>query len=245
MKLLLLAGTAEARGLAARLAAAGVPAVASLAGVTRGAAPLAVPVRIGGFGGDAGFKRYLQAEAISHVVDATHPFATRVTARTARICGALGLGYLRLDRPAWEAGPGDNWREVGSEEEVAGIVPEGACVFVATGRGSLERLAGLEGRRVILRQIAPPDRPFPFAGGEFLIGRPPFSVEDEIATFTRLGVQWLVVKNAGGVASASKLEAARVLRLPVLMVARPPVPKGVAVVQDVAAAMDWVRGAVT
>ena len=94
---------------------------------------------------------------------------------------------------------------------------------------------------MICRQIDPPEGPFPFPGGEFLVGRPPFSVADEVALFSRLGVDVLIVKNAGGAASGTKLTAARQLGIPVLMIARPAVGDWPTVF-SVDAALAWVRG---
>ena len=113
-------------------------------------------------------------------------------------------------------------------------------MFLATGRQTLERLSGLEGRRVICRQIDPPEGPFPFPNGRYLVGRPPFSVADETKLFEELGVDWLVVKNAGGSLSRTKLDAARALGIDVAMIARPPQPDALRV-ETVAAAMAWVR----
>lgn len=218
MTLLLLAGTGDARQIAKGLAGGDV--IASLAGATRGPAPLPIPTRVGGFGGEDGFRDFLDENGITAVLDATHPYAHRITDRSARICAELGLPFLQFLRPGWVAAPGDQWTEIAREEGAAALIPEGATVFLGTGRQTLERFANLTGRRVICRQIDPPEGPFPFPGGEFLIGRPPFSVEDEVALFDRLGVDWLVVKNAGGAASGTKLTAARHLGIPVLMIAR-------------------------
>jgi precorrin-6A/cobalt-precorrin-6A reductase len=129
---------------------------------------------------------------------------------------------------------------LGAEEEAADVIPVGATVFLATGRQTLQRFANLQGRQLICRQIDPPDGPFPFPGGDYLIGRPPFSVEDEVTLFARLGVDWLVVKNAGGAASRTKLDAARQLGIKVAMIARPPQPEGVKL-DSVAAALTWVE----
>ncbi|MFQ6548098.1 cobalt-precorrin-6A reductase [Aestuariibius sp. 2305UL40-4] len=238
MKVLLLAGTAEARELAAQMAAAEINGVASLAGAVRRPAMPDLPARVGGFGGAEGFADYVRNEGIGAVVDATHPFAHRISARSQRVCGDLGVPYLQLLRPAWQAGRGDNWREVDREEDVVGLIPSGATVFLATGRQTLERFAGLKDCDVIARQIDPPDGPFPFPGGRFLVGRPPFSVEDEVALFRDLGVDWLVVKNAGGAPSRSKLDAAKLLEIPVAMIARPPQPPG-AKMETVEEAMAW------
>ena len=104
----------------------------------------------------------------------------------------------------------------------------------------MTRFANLDGRRLICRVVDPPEAPFPMANGTYIVGRPPFSVDDEISLFTRLGIDWLVVKNAGGAASESKLAAARALSLPVAMIARPPQPDAPRVA-TVAEAIEWVQ----
>jgi precorrin-6A/cobalt-precorrin-6A reductase len=240
MTLLLLAGTGEARSIAQALAQQAIPAVASLAGATKAPAALAVPTRIGGFGDAAGFERYLGEARISAILDATHPFADRISHRSAAVAARLGLPYAQFLRPEWRPGLGDRWVTLESEEDAARHIPGGATVFLATGRQTLDRFANLVGRRLICRQIDPPDGPFPFPGGEYRIGRPPFSVEDEIALFKELGISWLVVKNAGGSASRSKLDAARELGLSVAMIQRPEQPD-VLRVHSVDEALAWVR----
>ncbi len=238
MTLLLLAGSGDARRIAEGLNR--VDVIASLAGATRDPAPLPVPTRSGGFGGEAGFRQFLTDNGITAVLDATHPYAHRITVRTARVCAELVLPFLQFLRPGWTAEPGDKWTEIAREDDAAAHIPQGTTVFLGTGRQTLEGFANLAGRCVICRQIDPPEAPFPFEGGEFLVGRPPFSVEDEVALFSRLKVDWLVVKNAGGAASRTKLTAARQLGIPVLMIARPPQGDW-PIVDTVDAALDWVR----
>ncbi|WP_101067997.1 cobalt-precorrin-6A reductase [Roseovarius salinarum] len=242
MTLLLLAGTGEARQLARALAERGVPAVASLSGATRAPAALGLPTRTGGFGGEAGFRGYLREAGITAVLDATHPFAHRISARTARVCAELGLPCCQLLRPPWVPGPDDRWTMIAAEEYAAAHIPDGSTVFLATGRQTLGHFANLSGCRLICRQIDPPDGPFPFPNGAFLVGRPPFSVADEKRLFRRLGVDWLVVKNAGGAAAWPKLEAARALGIRVAMIDRPPQPEGVMRAETVDAALSWVAG---
>lgn len=240
MKVLLLAGTGDAKQIATQLDDLGIAVVASLAGATRSPAPLPVPTRIGGFGGQAGFEAYLDAENIGAVLDATHPFANRITRRTAAVCAHRGLPYLQYLRPGWTVGPDDNWTEIAREEDAAAHIPPHATVFLGTGRQTLARFANLVPRRVICRQIDPPTAPFPFEGGEFLIGRPPFPVDREKELFTALGVDWIVVKNAGGDASRTKLTAAADLGIPVLMIRRPALPDApqVSTIED---AVAWAK----
>ncbi|MEO0487678.1 MAG: cobalt-precorrin-6A reductase [Pseudomonadota bacterium] len=225
MTVLLLAGTREARQVASWLHAQGVPAVASFAGVTRAPELPRLNTRVGGFGGEAGFRAFLGA-GITAVLDATHPFAARVSLRAERVCRELGLPYCQLLRPGWEPGPGDRWTPLAREEDAASHIAAGSRVFLATGRQTLDRFHGLASCHLICRQIDPPERPFPFPNGEYLLGRPPFSVAAERELFERLRIHWLVVKNAGGAASATKLTAARELGLPVAMIERPAQPPG-------------------
>lgn len=239
MTLLLLAGTGEAQEIASALKDRGTPAIASLAGVTRRPRDLALPTRHGGFGGESGFLSYISDNEISAVLDATHPFAVRISRRTARLCARKKLPYCQLLRAPWVPEAEDDWTILPTEEDAATHITPGSVVFLATGRQTLERFSNLSACRLICRQIDPPDRPFPFPNGRFLVGRPPFTVEDEKHLFTELGADWLVVKNAGGEASRSKLIAARQLGIRVAMIDRPEQPDAPKV-QSVEEALDWV-----
>jgi len=240
MKILLLAGTSEAREIASQLAEAKIEAIASIAGATKRPLPLALETRTGGYGGEAGQIKFLQDNKITAIIDATHPFAEKITARTSHIARRLGLPCLHLIRPPWEPEEGDKWTFIASEEEAAKHIPVGTNVFLATGRKTLDKFDNLPDRFLLSRQIDQPEGAFPFPGGTFLIARPPFTFEDEVALFTSHNVGVLVVKNAGGTASKSKLIAARKLGIPVLMISRPSPPQG-EVVSTVQAALNWVR----
>ncbi len=242
MKLLLLAGTSDARRLAVKLAQEPqIDVIASLAGVTREPTDLPVPMRSGGFGGRAEFATYLQDNKIDAVVDATHPFAVNISKRSFEVAQEMSLPYLQIMRPAWQPQIDDQWTFVKDEAAAAAHVPIGDVVFLATGRQTLHRFENMTGRKLICRQIDKSEGEFPFEGGEYLIGRPPFSVEEEVELFTRYKVDWLVVKNAGGKLSQSKLVAARQLQMPVLMIRRPPL-LDCKQVETSQAALDWVRG---
>ena len=221
MTVLLLAGTGEAKRIAWGLADTSIKVIASLAGATRHPEPLPVPTRIGGFGGEDAFRAYLSDEGITAVLDATHPFASQISDRTARVCTQLRVPYAQVVRPEWTPAAGDQWIDIDAPEEAADHIAQTATVFLATGRQTLARFANLEGRRVLARMIDPPTAPFPFEGGEFVIARPPFPQDREEALFKALGVTHLVVKNAGGRGGRAKLDAARTLGLPVVMLKRP------------------------
>ncbi|MFB1025537.1 MAG: cobalt-precorrin-6A reductase [Octadecabacter sp.] len=221
MTLLLLAGTGDAKRIAWGLADSNVKVIASVAGATRTPDPLPVPTRIGGFGGEDGFRSYLRDAVITAVLDATHPFAAQISDRTARICGELGLPYAQVSRPVWTPEDGDNWTAIAAPADAVNHIANGSTVFLATGRQTLAEYANLAGRRIMVRVIDPPTAPLPFEGGEFIIGRPPFTQASEAALFRALGVTHLVSKNAGGQGGRAKLDAARELGLPVLLLDRP------------------------
>jgi len=240
VKLLLLAGTAEARALAERLAGDDrFDVIASLAGATRAPHRLAAVTRVGGFGGEKAQETWLQDNAIEAVVDATHPFASRISDRTQAICARRGLPYLQLLRPGWAEVPGDRWTWVADMPAAAAAIPSAASALLATGRHTLAAFAGRADATLYLRQIDPADAPFPLPRGGYVVARPPFELAEELRLFKDLNVNLLVVKDAGGLAVA-KLAAARALDLPVIVVARPPPPPGDKA-ESVEAALGWLE----
>jgi precorrin-6A/cobalt-precorrin-6A reductase len=237
-QVLVLGGTGEARRLAAALLAEGVGVLSSLAG--RLAAPVLPDgeVRIGGFGGVEGLARWLAEQRPRAVVDATHPFAAQITGNAARAAAATGIPLLRLQRPGWTAGPGDDWRWVDSLAGAAEAVAGYGTVFVTTGRQGVGAFAGLAGR-CLVRSVDPPEGPLP-AGATMLLARGPFSLADEKALMVEHGVDVVVTKDSGGHLTEAKLVAARELGLPVVLVRRPPLPPGVTTVATVEEAVRWV-----
>jgi precorrin-6A/cobalt-precorrin-6A reductase len=242
--LLLLAGTKEARLLANRLAEAGIDAIASLSGATRSPRELSIPTRIGGFGGDVGFEKYLTDNRISAVIDATHPFANQVSLRTASICNKSNIPILRLVRGEWKPGPGDQWISAKNTHDVAGLLdqrfPNLRRVFLATAHHQITEFGALGGRHMICRVIDDPG-PFPIANGRYLVQKPPYEFEKECHLFRELQVEVIVAKNAGGTASRAKLDAARELGRPVIMIERPIGPDA-PFVTDIEDAMAWIEG---
>jgi precorrin-6A/cobalt-precorrin-6A reductase len=236
--ILLLGGTAEARLLAAKLKALCVNVTVSLAGVTTKPASYHVPTRRGGFGGVDGLADYVQAHRTTHLINATHPFAAQMTENVERAANQTGTLCLHLRRPPWQAQEKDNWQFVLSLEAAEAALPSGAVAFLATGSGSASAFSSRSDINTVLRviegrQSAPPNR-------ICITARPPFSLEDEIETFRTHAITHLVCKNSGGEPGKTKLEAARQLKLPVIMVDRPLIPEGAKVVETVAEASDWV-----
>jgi precorrin-6A/cobalt-precorrin-6A reductase len=241
VRILILGGTGEARELATELAAAGREVMSSLAGrVSRPKLPDG-PVRIGGFGGADGLAAYLHDAGITHLVDATHPFAETITANAARAAASAGVPRLVLRRPEWRADP--SWEPVPDIRAAAGAVARwpGEAVFLTTGRRDLAAFAADDRHRFLVRTVDPPQGPVP-PRMTLILDRGPYTVESESALIRDHGIGLLVTKNSGGPMTAAKLTAARDLAVQVVMVRRPPLPTGSTVVATVPEAIRWLMG---
>lgn len=236
----MLGGTGEARGLAAALVdAPGVHVVSSLAGSVREPALPPGEVRIGGFGGPDALAAWLRERGTAAVVDATHPFAARMSAHAAAATAAAGVPLLVLRRPGWPPEPG--WTVVDSLPEAAALLPAmGERVFLTTGRGGLAAFAASD-LWFLVRSIDPPDPPAP-RRMHVVLGRGPFTVDAERELLRTHAIDMLVTKDSGG--PDAKLVAARHEGVRVVVQRRPPVPEGVAVVDSVERAVAWVRDTV-
>ena len=235
--ILVLGGTSEARELAAALYERGVPVTTSLAGrVTRPRLPPG-EVRIGGFGGPDRLAGWLAAHHVSRVVDATHPFAERISASAVAACTEARVPLLRLERPGWSERPGDCWHWVDDLAGAAARVPAlGERVLLTTGRQGLEAFAALEAW-FLIRCVEQPGPPLP-ARHEIVLDRGPYTLEGELALIDRHRIAVLVTKDSGGGYTSAKLDAARARGLPVLVVRRPNRPAGDSV-GSVEEALTW------
>lgn len=240
-RILLLGGTTEASLLARALAEAGVDAVFSYAGRTDSPVAQPLPTRIGGFGGAAGLLDYLRRENIGAVVDATHPFAAQMSRNAIAACAQAGVPLLGLQRPAWVAGAGNRWTHVDSIEAAVQALPDApARVFLAIGKQNLAPFAA-KPHHYLLRLVDAPEAP-PLPDCSVVLARGPFAVEGDKALMMQHKISHIVAKNAGGSGAAAKLEAARALGLPVILIDRPTLParKVVATIPEV---MGWLSHA--
>ena len=229
---LILGGTAEARTLAADLVAAGRVVVSSLAGRVRDPALPVGEVRIGGFStaeldGVEGLAAYLSDRHIGTVVDATHPFAATISANAVAAAQRTGTPLLRLQRPGWRDHPdADRWRWVVSVDEAVTAGARSRRPLLTTGRQSLDRFLPWADRDVTVRVVDPPEFPLP-ERWRLIRSRGPYAYADELTLMREAGADLLVTKDSGGTHTAAKLDAARDLGVPVVVIGRPPSPPDV------------------
>lgn len=237
--ILVLGGTAEARELAATIHGDGVSVTSSLAGRVSNPRLPNGEVRIGGFGGPQGLADWLHDHDVTAVVDATHPFAERISASAVQACAVAGVPLLRLERPGWQQRPGDHWTWVDDLESAAAAIPDlGTRAFLTTGRQGLTAFAPVKGVWFLIRCVEAPEPPLP-ASSELLLDRGPYTLVSEGRLMDRHRIDLLVTKDSGGDHTVAKLDAARHREMPVIIVRRPSRPN-LDSVRDVSAALRWV-----
>lgn len=223
---LVLGGTGEARALAAALDAAdGTRVVSTLAGRIADPRLPVGEVRVGGFGGPGGLAAYIAHEGVGAVVDATHPFAERMSWSAYEACTRTHTPLLRLERPPFRRDPAIEWREVASLHDAAALLPQaGHRVFLTTGRQGLAAFAGVRDAFFLIRCVDAPDPAALPPAHHVVLDRGPFTIDGELALIDAHALDVLVTKDSGGAMTQAKLAAARERGLPVIVVARPARP---------------------
>jgi precorrin-6A/cobalt-precorrin-6A reductase len=204
-----------------------------------------VPVRVGGFGGAAGLADYLLNERIDALIDATHPYASIISANAVEAVRRTNVPSVALRRPQWMAIAGDRWTEVSSVGEAVRILGQAPRrAFVALGRNELAPLAAAPQHHYLIRSVDPVDPPLPLPHASYVTGRGPFAQADDRALMTAHRTEVVIAKNSGGAATYGKIAAARALGISVIMLRRPPEPGGLAV-ETIDDALAWLDHALT
>ncbi|MHA6344159.1 precorrin-6A/cobalt-precorrin-6A reductase [Roseivivax sp. CAU 1761] len=167
---------------------------------------------------------WLGGQGVVAVIEAAHPFDTETAHAAARAARGLGLPHLQLVRPPWRPGAGAFWHRLRHAGEAARVLPRGARLFAATGREDLAALRRLPVATYL--RVVSDDRAGRLGRVAFVPGRPPFDLGSEMRLFRALGIEALLLRNAGGPGAEPKLRAAERLGLRVAMIDRPARPAG-------------------
>lgn len=208
-RILVLAGTAEGRKIAAFIRRRGAEEEVDFSVATAYGEELlrdagAVNVLDGRLD-EAGMEALIAARRYRLLVDATHPYADIVTANAKAAAGRTGIRYLRLLRADTDIAGGSNIRCAADTAEAAKILDrmEGR-VLLATGSKELADFAGTAGfpERFVVRVL--PSRESLEACEA--VGLPrrnivcmqgPFTAEMNLATLRQYGCRIMVTKSSG------------------------------------------------
>lgn len=238
LKLLVLAGSAEARVIATAARDGGAEVRALMSEAPRGPNPMPVPFALHGFEDVAALSALMHD--VDAVIDASHGFDAKMSVVGSQAARAVGVPILRFLRPVWSVEGKPRWQAAADVAAAMAQIKPGARVFSAAGWGSLTESAAFPGARLFLRQTTPHERGVPYDFVELVFGEAPFTVESETALFKELRIDALIARNLGGQASYPKLAAAEALGLEVILISPPARPANVEVVTDVDAALAWI-----
>ena len=237
-QLWLISGTGEGPPLARALLERGwrvrVCVVGSGAALTYPPDPR-LELRVGALGGPADLAQELAAASAAGdpprwVVDATHPFAVRISAALAAAAGARGQPLLRLRRPLL---PPDRATLLSGLEALGELPLQGRALLLAIGARQLgPALAHSPGARHHARLLPSaaalaaamaaglrPDR--------VACLRPGTDAAVERALCRRWGIETVLCRRSGGHTETLWREVAAAERLELLLLDRPPEPAGV------------------
>lgn len=218
--ILILGGTKEAAELAENLVHQKPDAriISSLAGRTKEPSPVKGEVRIGGFGGADGLAHYLATNAVTQLIDATHPFAKNISKNAQKAAKLANVELETRHRRPWQKQAGDNWIEVPDLAAARDTIPSNARVLLALGSQHIALFASRDDVHFLVRMVDPPQTPLPFKLNTLELGRPG-NLAHETGLLEQHKISHIVCRNSGGTGAYAKIEAARALKLPVIIVA--------------------------
>lgn len=254
--ILILGGSSEGFALAEKLEAhPAYQPISSLAGRTSLPRKPVGNYRTGGFGGPEGLANYIKTENIFALIDATHPFAHQISSNANIAAKNAGCPIIHISRPEWQKQTGDNWIEVNSMQQAASaLTPEKSPAFLTIGRLELSAFLHRDDISFFCRAIEAPKQTDPQKqkisnpmredewpdNFNFIYAKGPFSYRDEKSLFEEHNFKTIITKNSGGEKARAKLDVARDLGLPVIMINRHKTP-GDQTVQTIDEALNWLE----
>ena len=220
--LLILGGTTEASSLANLISKTEINATISYAGRVERIRQQPIPKRIGGFGGVDGLASYIISNGITHLIDATHPFAAQMSQNAILACQKINIPFASLTRPEWKKQKTDNWHLVPDIKAAAAVLDcNPKRVMLAIGRTHLAYFYNNPQHFYLLRLVDRPKELPLFPKQVIEVSRGPFTTDQDKSLLSKYEIDLIVAKNAGGYAAYAKIEAARQLDIKVIMIERP------------------------
>jgi len=188
-----------------------------------------------------GFAAFLRAKAIRLIVNAANPYEAELSDQALAAAAAAELPILRLMRPAWHRDQLDSWIDVASVAAAADICRwYGKRTMITLGEADLAPFAGNQRCHFIVRLPAAPRAPLNIIHHDLIVDRGPFAWVDERRLMMEQQIDLLVSRNIGGHDSYAKIDVARDLAVPVVMLSRPAQPLQPSA-ESVAQALIWIE----
>ncbi len=238
-KLLLFAGTTEGRELAAFLDRCGQSCLVCTAteyGESLIDEQTTCHTVLAGRLDEAQMKELMLREKVTHVVDATHPYAAVVSENIRQACTDTGASYIRLLR---ESGTGEAHEQkavlVDSvDEAVEFLKTREGNIFAATGSKELHKYTAIPDyrHRVTARVLSTKESMdiaagCGFAGSRLICMQGPFSEELNTAMLRQAKADWMVTKESGRTGGyEEKVRAAAKAGARLIVIGRPVREKG-------------------
>jgi len=229
--ILLLAGTGEGRRAAAALEKEGHAVICSTA-TAYGAEMLA-----GEFHGEiisrpldySEMLKLIGAKNIEKVIDATHPFAEEVSQNAREACRQQGIAYECLEREAETIAGGDGVIKARDLKEAVHLAASTTGnIFLATGSSKLEHYTAVLAPESLVVRILPVKASLDkclhlgIPPKNIIAMQGPFDEELNRLLFRRYNASLVITKESGpSGGTGEKVEAARSLEIPVILIGRP------------------------
>ena len=173
-------------------------------------------------------EKILRAEGFSCLVDASHPYAQNISANAIAATNSAKVLYVRYER-AEVAFDYEKIFHVDSYEAAAVKASElGKNIYLTTGSRSLKvfvdwlKDCNLTVRILPTAEVLTQCERLGLTPKQIVAMQGPFSTALNVELFRHAGAQVIVTKNSGQIGGAdTKLEAAKFLGLPVVMIDRP------------------------
>ncbi len=179
-----------------------------------------------------GLTSYLQQNKIRLFVDASHPYAANVSKNAMNACRRLSLPYIRYERQSVPVEYERTFRVESYEEAAEKAAELGQNVFLTTGSRNVKAFTespNMTGHTVTARVLPTAEviaemTSLGLTPKNIVAMQGPFSTELNVALYRQYGADVVVTKNSGALGGTdTKLEAARALGLPVVLIDRPKV----------------------
>lgn len=171
-------------------------------------------------------KAFIAAKRPACVIDATHPYATVVTATVKQACDEEQAEYLRLVRPVGDTTDAIMVHDFAEAVELLNHLD--GNIFLTTGSKNLPDFTGVENyaERIALR-VLPMESSLKSAlslgykPAHIVCMQGPFSKELNVAMFKKFGSKFVVTKDSGAVGGFDeKVEAAQAANAKLIVIGR-------------------------